>query len=211
MAKFLNYDRALCLSPHPDDVEYSMGGTIMKYKDTHFDVLCLSQGGDCDETTHIQRLAEVENFWKKSGCKNVTLYFTDIKHVKDLVEDLWVNLIESKYVNQNQYDVIFTTASFDSHFEHLITNHLAYPLSRIQKISIVEYCSPSTLETWIPNMFVDINDEFETKVEALQAFNTQKSRKYFTRKTIQDFNTNFRCSKRGLEYVEQFKINQIFI
>ena len=32
--KFLNYDKVLCLSPHPDDVEYGMLGTIMKYKDT---------------------------------------------------------------------------------------------------------------------------------------------------------------------------------
>ena len=29
--KLFNFDRVLCLSPHPDDVEYSMLGTIMKY------------------------------------------------------------------------------------------------------------------------------------------------------------------------------------
>jgi LmbE family N-acetylglucosaminyl deacetylase len=126
-------------------------------------------------------------------------------------EDLWVNLIEQKYVSKNNYDAIITTNSDDSHFEHKITNHLAAPLARIHKISVIEYCSPSTLEHWIPNTFVDIEEFFEKKVDALQAFNTQKARKYFTRKTIQDFSTNFRCSKRGLNYVEQFKFNQIFI
>ena len=40
--KFLNYDRDLCISPHPDDVEYGMLGTIMKYKDTKFDIIVLS-------------------------------------------------------------------------------------------------------------------------------------------------------------------------
>ena len=49
--KFLNYDRVLCLSPHPDDVEYGMLGTIMKYKDTKFDLVVLSEGGDFDEST----------------------------------------------------------------------------------------------------------------------------------------------------------------
>ena len=39
--KFLNYDRVLCLSPHPDDVEYGVLGTMMKYKDTKFDVVKL--------------------------------------------------------------------------------------------------------------------------------------------------------------------------
>ena len=43
--KFLNFNKVLCLSPHPDDVEYSMGGTIIKYTDTHFDILCLTHVG----------------------------------------------------------------------------------------------------------------------------------------------------------------------
>ena len=59
--KFLNFNKVLCLSPHPDDVEYSMGGTVIKHTDTHFDILCLTQGGDCDETTSSSRLKEVKN------------------------------------------------------------------------------------------------------------------------------------------------------
>ena len=43
--KFLNFNRVLCLSPHPDDVEYSMLGTIIKHSSTTFDVLCLTKGG----------------------------------------------------------------------------------------------------------------------------------------------------------------------
>ena len=39
--KLLNFNRVLCLSPHPDDVEYSMSGTIMKCTDTIFDIVCL--------------------------------------------------------------------------------------------------------------------------------------------------------------------------
>ena len=49
--KFLGFNKVLCLAPHPDDVEYSMGGTIIKHYNTQFDVLCLTQGGDCDITT----------------------------------------------------------------------------------------------------------------------------------------------------------------
>jgi LmbE family N-acetylglucosaminyl deacetylase len=49
--KFLNFNRVLVLAPHPDDAEYSMSGVVLKYTDTHFDILCLTQGGDCDSTT----------------------------------------------------------------------------------------------------------------------------------------------------------------
>ena len=43
--KFLNFKRVLCLSPHPDDVEYSMLATIKKNSNTKFDIFCLSRGG----------------------------------------------------------------------------------------------------------------------------------------------------------------------
>jgi LmbE family N-acetylglucosaminyl deacetylase len=210
MPKFLNYSRALCLSPHPDDVEYSMGGAIKKYSGTFFDVVCLSRGGDRDETSDSQRIDEVQGFWQRIGCENVTIHFPGIKHVKDLSDDLWISLLESQYLQRDRYDAIFIPSSQDSHFEHRIVNRLGPPLSRLEKISIVEYCSPSTLEEWIPNMFVDIGDQFEDKLESLAAFESQSSRKYFTETTIRNFNTNFRCSKRGLRHVEQFRINQIY-
>ena len=56
--KFLGFNKVLCLSPHPDDVEYGMLGTIMKHKDTKFDVVVLSQGGDFDDSTNKERQEE---------------------------------------------------------------------------------------------------------------------------------------------------------
>ncbi len=210
MRKFLNYSRALCLSPHPDDVEYSMGGAVRKYSDTFFDIACLSHGGDRDQTADMARIEETQRFWSRIGCKNVAVHFLGVKHVKDLRDDLWINLIERDLLVRENYEVIFTTSSSDSHFEHRQVNRLAPPLSRLEKIALVEYCSPSTLEDWIPNLFVDIGVEFESKLDALSAFESQKSRRYFSEDTIRNFNTNFRCSKRGLRNVEQFRIVQIY-
>ncbi len=36
MAKFLNADRVLCLSPHPDDIEYGALASMYKFQDTQF-------------------------------------------------------------------------------------------------------------------------------------------------------------------------------
>lgn len=211
MSKFLSYSRALCLSPHPDDVEYSMGGAIRKYSETFFDVFCLSGGGDRDVTSSaVDRVQESRDFWSKIGSENVAVHHSGVKHVKDLRDDTWISLIEKEFLNKVKYEALFTPSSMDSHFEHCIVNRLAPALSRLEKLSIVEYCSPSTLEDWIPNMFVDIGSQFESKLEALKEFKSQATRKYFSEATIRNFNTNFRCSKRGLAYVEQFRINQIY-
>ena len=80
--KFLNYNKVLCLSPHPDDVEYGMLGTICKYKDTQFDVVVLSQGGDFDESTLKSRQLECQSVWKNiDNLKGK--FMSDIKFIKN--------------------------------------------------------------------------------------------------------------------------------
>ena len=51
--KFLNFNKVLCLGAHPDDVEYGMLGTIMKYKDTQFDILVLLR--QCERAATITK------------------------------------------------------------------------------------------------------------------------------------------------------------
>ena len=49
--KFLNLNKVLCLSAHPDDTEYGVLGSMIKFGSTQFDVVVLSNGGDFDVTT----------------------------------------------------------------------------------------------------------------------------------------------------------------
>jgi LmbE family N-acetylglucosaminyl deacetylase len=61
MSKLLNFNKVLCISPHPDDVELAMLGTIMKYTDTEFHVLCLTICGakGFDDSYKLGRADEV--------------------------------------------------------------------------------------------------------------------------------------------------------
>ena len=209
--KFLNFNKVLCLSPHPDDVEYSMGGTVVKFTDTHFDILCLTQGGDCDNTTGTSRLEEVKNSWDITNQNNYKLYFSKYKFLKDLGDDEWINYIETHYTNKKTYDCIITPSEFDSHFEHRIVSSFSWPLTRIKGISLIEYYSPSTLEKWTPNMFIDITNVYDTKLNMLKQFKSQQHRSYFSRETIDGFHTNFQCSKKGYNMVERFNLKQLFV
>jgi len=209
--KFLNFNKVLCLSPHPDDVEYSMGGTVIKHTDTHFDILCLTQGGDCDKTTSSSRLKEVKNSWDVTNQNNYELYFSKYKFLKDLGDDEWINYIETYYTNKKTYDCIITPSEFDSHFEHRIVSSFSWPLTRIKGISLIEYYSPSTLEKWTPNMFIDITNVYDTKLNMLKQFKSQQHRSYFSRETIDGFHTNFQCSKKGYSMVERFNLKQLFV
>ena len=223
--KFLNYDKVLCLSPHPDDVEYGMLGTIMKYKDTKFDIVVLSEGGDFDKSTAKSRQDECRKVWEHID--NINGYFIeDSKFIKDKEEDEWVNLLETKF-DISIYDCILCPPTEDSHFEHKIVSSIPYALARRAKCGIIHYKTPSTLDSWTPNFFVDLMHQESRKKEnghavetallfsafiwyiklnKLKLFESQQDKTYFKEDSLNSFHSNYQCSTRGMNRVESFKI-----
>ena len=205
--KLFNFNKVLCLSPHPDDVEYSMLGTIMKYPDTQFELLQLAQGGDCDPTTNSSRLEEVKNVWEKSKCKNININFTEHKFIKELAEDKWINKIENYLENIN---AIFLPNECDSHFEHRFISRFGPALIRNKNISLIQYYTPSTQDEWNPNLYIDIKDIYDLKIDALNEFKSQNHRYYFRKDVLRAFHSDFQCSKKGVHYIEKYKILNLF-
>jgi LmbE family N-acetylglucosaminyl deacetylase len=222
--KFLNYDKVLCLSPHPDDAEYGMLGTICKYKDTKFDIVVLSQGGDFDKSTAKSRQNECKKIWE--NIDNINGVFIESEFIKDKDEDEWVNVLENEF-DISSYDCIFTPSPLDSHFEHRMVSDFTYALVRRSKCSLIQYKSPSTLDTWIPNFFVDIgviesrdkkdghSNQTHTlfmagiwyiKVNRMKLFESQQDKSYFEDQSLKSFHSNYQCSMRDMPRVESFKI-----
>ena len=208
---FLNFKRILCLSPHPDDAEYSIAGVVLKYPDTHFDILCLTQGGDCDSTTSVKRIDEVINSWATTNATNYTLHFSDVKFLKDRGVDEWIHYIETNFTKNFNYDCIMTTSEHDSHFEHVLVSSLAAPLARIKPYSIIQYRSPSTLDKWTPNLFVSLESFYYNKKKMLREFKSQLHHEYFNDNILDGFHTNFQCMKKGQGFVESYKIITTYI
>jgi len=211
--KFLNFKRVLCLSPHPDDVEYSMLGTIVKNSNTKFDIFCLSRGGakGFDVTNEQDRRREVHNVWRNVQCKNIKLlWFSDSEYIEDKTEPEWINYIETTFLDKYDYDCIMIPPSKDSMYEHCFVNKFGDALVRKNPISLVEYKTVSTLNSWIPNMFVDVTNFYDRKLKALEEFKSQSDKLYFKKSTLDSFHSNFQCRKRGKEFVEQFRIIEIF-
>jgi LmbE family N-acetylglucosaminyl deacetylase len=210
--KFLNKENILCLSPHPDDIEYGALASMLKYKDTKFEILVLSNGGDFDKSSGTTREKECYKIWE--NIKNIKGQFFSKTFVKEYSEDQWVSKIENIY-NINSYDCILTTTKFDSHFEHRMVNNITYALARTSKCGIISYKTPSTLESWIPNFYVDIDKNIDKKIELLRLFKTQLKKEsggeiYFEKNKILSFHTNYISTKIEANFVETFKINRLF-
>ena len=205
--KFLDSDYVLCIGAHPDDVEYGMAGTFEKCQETEFTIMVMSDGGDFDSTTDsVDRGSENRMIWNMFD--NVDGYIGD-KFVKDQAEDKMVNFIEN-YMPPH-FNVIVTAPYEDSHFEHRTINNLGPALCRRSPITLVEYRTPSTLNHWIPNYFVNLDKElYNKKKMALKRFKSQQKAEYFREDSIDSFHHNYLCIKKGLEIIESYRIVESF-
>ena len=213
--RFLNCDKVLCLAAHPDDVEYGMLGSIMKYTDTQFDILVLSEGGNFDESTSTDRHRECESIWE--DIDNIQGSFLPIKHLANISEDELINTIESKF-DIGTYDSICTPPLEDAHFEHRKVNRAALGLIRRIRCGLVTFRTPSAVDEWIPNFFVDLSKHTTksgaivmfAKKKALLKFTSQQSKSYFKDNSINSFHSNYQCSQRDMSFVESFRIERCY-
>lgn len=207
--KFLNFNRVLCLSPHPDDTELGMLGTISKFSDTIFDIIVLGHWGD--KTLVSSRGDEVKDVWETAGLPNVNLYFSPFNFFREKNELEWIGFIEDNYTKKETYDCIFIPTKDDSHFEHRMVNGWGGALCRFSPINLIEYHLPSTLNIWQPNLFIDIDEQYENKLNLLSLFKSQQEKPYFKKPMLDAFHSNFQCSKKGLHVVERFKLVDIIL
>ena len=210
--RFLNFQKVLCLSPHPDDVEVGMMGSVIKHKDTHFDILCLTRGGakGFDNTNQQDRRGEVDDVWNTLGINNISILHSKYEYFEDTNEPGWINYIENDFIKKYDYDCIFIPTTDDSMFEHRFVHKFGSALCRFSLISLIEYHAFSTLNTWQPNFFVSVKKEYNDKLNALKLFKSQSNKSYFKKPTLDSFHSNFQCSKKGIKVVEQFKIIELF-
>lgn len=195
----------LVLSPHPDDAEYSLSGTVFK-SNNYWKIVTMSSGGDNDETTSHSRLNESEAFWSDMG--NVCHIGMNSKTIDEYRDYELVAIIDDLLDN---VDTIYVPPLEDNHFEHRRVSEAARAATRGKPITLIEYYTPSTRSTWVPNLFVDIDEYMYEKDYALhQYFQSQNDRFYFREENIEIFHEDYFCRLRGLDKVEKFRVEYQF-
>ena len=118
-----------------------------------------------EEIERIKRLNEVTNCWKEANLNNVNIIHSDCDFFEDKDRDAgWVNYIENTFIKNGNYDCIFIPTKDDSQFEHRFVNSLGPALIRVLPISLIEYRTPSTLNTWNHNIFINIENYYKKKM-----------------------------------------------
>ncbi len=183
----------LVVAAHPDDELLGIGGTIRRLTNEGTDAhaLILAEGltsrSDCRENADLSQLSELQSNAKKAaeiiGYKSIDFCgFPDNR--MDRMDLLDVIKIISKFVDKYHPDTVFTHHHGDLNIDHRITCESVLTACR----PVENYCvkriytfeTPSSTEwdfnytkPFTPNVFYDITDTIETKLEAMACYLTE--------------------------------------
>ncbi len=178
----------LAIGIHPDDVELSSIGTLMKHADQgrSFGLLDLSQGELGTRGTAETRRAE--------GAASAQISGAAFRTILDIADGLFTHTPENwlkivRQIRMHQPEIVLCNAPQDRHPDHgraakLVTDACFYSgLSKIETLddegrkqlpwrpkSVYHYIQDQQLT---PDFVIDITPYWERKMEAIMAFKTQ--------------------------------------
>ena len=168
----------LAFGAHPDDIEIGMGGTVAKLArsgyDVHLVIATLPNFTKIDKKD--QRRQEAIASAKVMGV--ATPEFLDIPPDEVTFGRKFVGVLDG-IINRYQPEAVFTQWIGDSHQDHQILTRAIIAASRdVSNLFMYETTIPGgiTDNAFRSQLYVDISESLDIKVNALECFESQKIR-----------------------------------
>ena len=212
-------NKVLVVAVHPDDETLGCGGTVLKHKaegDKIYWLICtnlpINHSYYKKREEEIQKVASLYNF---DGVYN--LEFETMK-IDEYSMNLLINKI-SQIFNIVKPNIMYLPFKNDIHSDHRKIFEAAYSCTKsfrypfIKKIYMMETLSetefaPSTKEdSFIPNVFVDITEFFDKKLEIMKIYKSELGNHPFPR-SIENIKAlaTLRGAMAGCKYSEAFML-----
>ena len=195
----------LAIGAHPDDIEFGLGGTVAKLAENGHSVffLIMTFGGNPIDNEVRKKEAMVAGEFL--GVEKII--FGGVDPFKLAHDRKNIKIIES-VIEEFKPDEIYLPHISDTHQDHRNVTLCALSATRRFSKTIYFYETPSTLEGFIPQRFVDIGKHVSTKKIALNAHASQHT-KYFL--YLMDAMeglaiTRGMQSRNSIKYAEAFQI-----
>lgn len=176
--------RIVVIAPHNDDEILGVGGTMAKLvKQGHEVIVCEVTAGDLEnEMVQLQKREAIESH-EMMGVKT---HFMDLPVVglrEMTTREL--NVAFQKHLIDLAPDVVFLPHKGDMHIDHRMTieasmvalRPVTFPnlksIYAYETLSETDWNTPSIDNAFIPTMFVDIADEIDTKLKAMECHKSQ--------------------------------------
>lgn len=206
--------KVLILSPHTDDAELSMGGTIarlrMEGKEIHHAVFSICEESVPEGFPREKLLAECCQSNKLFGIKP-KIYKYPVRHFPEHRQEILEELVMlNKKLGP---DVVFLPSSYDRHQDHEVI-HQEGIRAFTGRVTVFGYEHPvisSGYRGFRADMFMEIPEgQLKKKAEVLSKYESQQDRPYFDEETIRSL-ARVRGLHAGCGLAEAFEVIRITI
>ena len=201
--------KILAVGAHPDDIEFGCGGALVKYAQKgHRVYLLVMTGGGLGGSSAV-RTEEQKVSGQILGAEKI--YWGGYKDTHLVVDVDLIGKLEA-VIAEVKPDFIFCNFPDDTHQDH---RHLAQAImSATRYIRNVLFFEGPTTQNFNPQVFVDISDTLDKKVEALQAHHSQVMKTNIEDLSIVEVarsSANFRGIQGRVKFAEAFHSLRLFI
>ena len=188
----------LVVSPHPDDETLGAGGTLIKLKKRGHNVywlnitdMKLEYGWTKDKIAHRQaQIEKVKQYFGFDGFFNLQLPPAGLKRID---EGEIIRRIREVF-NEVKPEWLMIPGNYDAHSDHHVVYNCCMACAKtfrapyIKRITTMEIVSETDFgfqyEKFQPNLFVDITEELEGKIEAMRIYDTEIEEVPFPRSIV---------------------------
>jgi LmbE family N-acetylglucosaminyl deacetylase len=156
-------EKVLCLSPHIDDVELAMGGTLIRHRDEGDSIVIAVLNSDDDLVGDVKIRIEEQNKSELMLRATNTLFFKKGDSVESKIYSL--DTVEAT--------IVYFPFELDSHQDHVVAAQIGFSVARRVKRAL-QYISTTSRFCW-PNHIQVIN--MEKKKELVSLFKSQIDRR----------------------------------
>lgn len=179
--------KILVFAPHNDDETLGVGGTIAKYaqEGNRITVCEVTSGQTHDGRLLVDKIKnEAEQAHTILGVTNTIFLDLPVVELKHMPTSE-INSIFNNIVQKEKPEIVFIPHKGDMHIDHYEVNRAALVALRphinpqlkaiyaYETLSETEWNRFSASDDFIPNVFVDITETIQQKLEAMKCYKTQ--------------------------------------
>jgi LmbE family N-acetylglucosaminyl deacetylase len=212
-------NKVLIVAVHPDDETLGCGGTLLKHKangdEIHWLICTTIDKSHNYYETREKEIEEVGKLYNFNSVHNLRLKTMQVDEysMSELVSKI------SKVINEVQPNIIYLPFKGDVHSDHRkifeasysCTKSFRYPFIKkiymIETLSETEFAISLASESFIPNVFNDISNYFNKKIEIMKTYESELAEHPFSRSLDNiEALARFRGATSNCKYAESFMV-----
>jgi LmbE family N-acetylglucosaminyl deacetylase len=204
----LQFAKVLVIAPHTDDGEFGCGGSIAKFieagTEIYYAAFSLAEESVPPQFPKNILETEVKAATTELGIKSdhLLLYKYQVRHFAEHRQNILEDLV--KLNHDLKPDLVFMPSLHDLHQDH--STVAIEGLRAFKNTSILAFEMPWNNLNFSTQSFIKLSEsDIESKIKALECYNSQKSKNYASGEFIRSL-AHTRGTQIGVKYAEAFEV-----